>query len=95
MVQLLRLDNNTVINSDKIVQITLENLNNLRRERRQHNQTAEQRERMNDMFWEVSVYLRSGDDGYNPQRYTQRFQTDQNAQAWITQKFGGVIVDHL
>ncbi len=95
MIQLLRLDQDTVINPDKIVQITIQNLNKLRQERRQHHQTAEQRERMDDKFWEVSVYLRSGSDGYNPQRYTQRFQTLQAAQTWITQKFGAVIVAHL
>ena len=95
MVQLLRLNKDTVINPEKIVQITVENLNDLRRERRQHYQTQEQRERLDNKFWEVSVYLRSGNDGYNPQRYTQRFQTEQEAQNWVTQKFGAVIVDHL
>ncbi len=95
MVQLLKLDNVTTINPDKIVQITVENLNKLRQERRQHYQTAEQRERLNDKFWEVSVYLRSGNDGYNPQRYTRRFKTEQEAQDWITEKFGAVIVNHL
>nr|QBK87673.1 MAG: hypothetical protein LCMAC202_00090 [Marseillevirus LCMAC202] len=95
MIELLRLNNVTIINPKMIVQITVENLNNLRRERRQHYQTAEQRERLNDKFWEVSVYLRSGNDGYNPQRYTQRFKTEQEAQKWITEKFGAVIVNHL
>ncbi len=95
MIQLLRLDKDTVINPEKIVQITVENLNSLRRERRQHYQTQEQRERMHDKFWEVSVYLRSGSDGYNPQRYTRRFQTEQEAQDWINQKFGAVIINKL
>ncbi len=95
MIQLLRLDTVTVINPDKIVQITVVNLNTLRQERRQHYQTAEQRERLGDKFWEVSVYLRSGDDGYNPQRYTRRFKTEQEAQNWILEKFGAVIINQL
>ncbi len=95
MIQLLKLDNDTIINPEMIVQITIENLNNLRRERRQHYQTAEQRERLQDNFWEVSVYLRSGNDGYNPQRYTKRFKTEQEAQNFINEKFGAVIVNHL
>lgn len=95
MIQLLRLDKDTVINPQKIVEIAVENLNNLRRERRQHYQTPEQRERMNDKYWEVSVYLRSGSDGYNPQRYTKRFHTEQEAQQWVQQKFGAVIVNQL
>ena len=95
MIQLLRLDKDTVINPQKIVQITVENLNNLRRERRQHYQTQEQRERLDDKFWEVSVYIRSGNDGYNPQRYTRRFRTEQEAQQWVKQKFGAVIVTQL
>ena len=95
MIQLLKLDNDTIINPEMIVQITIENLNNLRRERRQHYQTAEQRERLQDKFWEVSVYLRSGNDGYNPQRYTKRFKTEQEAGDFINAKFGAVIVNHL
>ena len=95
MVQLLRLNEKTVVNPNKIVQITIENLNRLRQERRQHHETPEQRERMKDEYWEVSVYFRSDSDGYNPQRYTQRFQTELQAKQWIKHKFGGVIVDHL
>ncbi len=94
MIQLLRLDSNTIINTEKILQITVENLNKLRYERNQHHQTPEQQERMNDKYWEVSVYLRS-DSGYNAQRYTKRFQTEQDAQHWVQQKFGAVIVNNL
>ena len=95
MIQLLRLNTTTVINPEKVVQITVENLNKLRQERRQNHQTAEQRERMDNKFWEVSVYLRSDSDGYNPQRYTERFQTETEAQAFVTTKFGAVIVNNL
>ena len=95
MIQLLRLDQDTVVNPDYIVQVVIQNLNVLRKERRQHHITAEQRERMEDKFWEVSVYIRSGSDGYNPERYTKRFQTRPEAQTWINQKFVAVIVTHL
>ena len=92
---LLKLDNDTIINPAKIVQITIENLNSLRQERGQHYQTQEQRERLNNKFWEVSVYLRSGNDGYNPQRYTKRFTTRLEAENWINEKFSGVIVNSI
>jgi len=95
MIQLLKVNNDTLINPEKIVQITVQNLNKLRQERRQLHQTQEQRARMEDKFWEVSVYLRSDSNGYNPQRYTERFQTEQEAQKWITDKFGGVIVNSI
>lgn len=95
MIQLLKVDNDVLINPHKIVQITLTNLNELRRERRQLHQTQEQRERLNNKFWEVSVYLRSGNDGYNPQRFTKRFETKQEAEKWTKEKFGNVIVDNL
>lgn len=94
MIQLLKLDENTWINPEKIVQITVEDLNKLRRERGQHNQTAEQRERLNGLYWEVSVYLRSP-EGYNAQRYTQRFRNKSDALTWITDKFGSVIINNL
>jgi hypothetical protein len=50
---------------------------------------------MDNKFWQVSVYLQSGSDGYNPQRYTQQFQTETEAQAFVTTKFGAVIVNNL
>ena len=95
MIKLLRLDTDVIINPQKIVQITLINLNELRKERRQLYQTQEQRERLHNKFWEVSVYLRSGNDGYNPQRFTKRFETQQEAENWIRTKFGAVIVNNL
>lgn len=95
MIQLLRLDTTTIVNPNKIVQVTVDNLNKLRQERRQLYQTPDQRERMDNKFWEVSVYIRSGDDGYNPQRWTRRFETEKQAQDFVQQKFGGVIVDNL
>lgn len=95
MVQLLKLDQDTTINADFILQITIENLNQLRRRRDQHHETPQQRERMRDLYWEVSVYLRSGNDGYNPQRYTKRFRTQQEAQQWVNTKFGGAIINNL
>ena len=94
-ITLLRLDNNTTINISQIVEITIENLNKLRQVRRQHYQTPEQREHMENKYWEVSVYLRSNNDGYNPQRYTKRFQTEQEAKHWVNQKFGGSIVNSI
>lgn len=94
-IQLLRLDDTTVINPQKVVQVTIENLNRLRQERRQHYQLQDQRERLDNKFWEVSIYIRSGNDGYNPQRYTKRFMTEKEAQDWVTMKFGAVIVEQL
>jgi hypothetical protein len=93
--KLLRLDARTIINPDKIVEITIRNLDRVRRERRQYHETPEQRERMRGMYWEVSVYLRSDSDGYNPQRYTRRFPTRAAAQGWIEKVFGSVVVNDL
>jgi len=94
MITLLQIDTDTVINIDKIVKITIVNLQNLRQERRQHYQIPEQRERMDGKYWEVSVYLRS-DDGDNAQRVTKRFETKDRATQWVQDKFGAVIVAHL
>lgn len=93
MIQLLTLDTNTVVNPQFITQITIVNLNTVRRERHQNHQTSEQRARIENKYWEVSVYLRSEDT--NPQRYTQCFETKQAADAWVKQKFGAVIVNKL
>ena len=95
VIQLLRLDKDTLINPDKIVQITIQNLTKLFQERRQNHLSVEQLSRMDDKVWQVSVYIASGNDGYNPQRYTQNFQTLAQAQAWITSKFSAVIVNQL
>jgi len=95
MIQLLRLDSNTIINPDSIVEITVENLNNLRKERGQNYQTQEQIAQLSNKFWEVSVYLKSCGNGYNPQRYTQRFLTEQDANLWIDKKFAQIIVNKL
>lgn len=92
---LLRLDDKTIINISHIVEITITNLNKLAQERGQHHQTSEQRSRMHDMYWEVSVYLRSDNTGYNPQRYVERFNTEAEAQKWVTHKFGGSIVNNI
>lgn len=95
MIELLRLDSTTVINVNIIVQVTIENLNKLRQQRRQGHETSEQRERLDNKYWQVSFYLRSGSDGYNPQRWTKRFETEQQAQQFVQQKVGGVIVDTI
>ena len=95
MIQLLKLDQNTFINPEKIIQITVLDLNKLRQERRQNHITADQREQMNDKFWEVSIYLISNEEGLNPQRYAMKFKTQTEAQTWINGKFQAVIVDYL
>ena len=92
MIQLLQLDLDTWINPQKIVKITIVDLNRVRRDRNQHVETPEQRERLNG-YWEVSVYLRS--EGYNPARFTKRFRCRNDAQNWIMAKFGSVIIDKL
>ena len=95
MIQLLRVDSKTVINPKMIVQVVILNLNKLRQERGQYNQTQRQQEQMDNKFWQVSIYLKSGSDGYNPQQYTIRFKTESEAQKWIKDKFGGVIITKL
>lgn len=95
MIQLLRLDPDTLINPQSIVEITVSNLNELRKERGQYYQTQEQRAQLDNKFWEVAIYLRSDGGGYNPQRYTSRFATQKEAQNWVTSKFKTVIVSQL
>lgn len=95
MIQLLRLDPTTIINPKTIVEITIVNLNDLRRERGQNFQTQEQAAQLENKFWEVSIYLRSDGGGYNPQRYTRRFCTEKEAQKWVDNIFGKVIVNKL
>lgn len=95
MIQLLQLDAETLINPSYITQINIRNLNAVRQERGQSHQTPEQRARMDGLVWEVCVYLRSGSDGYNPQAYIQRFKSMQNAQSWINDKFGAVVITKL
>ena len=93
MLQLLRLDEVTLINIKKVLQITVRNLDVVRRERRQNVITPEQRDRQDGRIWEVSVYFRSdNDEGYNPQRYVRRFKTMKEADNWINQKFSNYVI---
>lgn len=93
-ITLIRLDSQTIVNIDHIVQVTIENLTQQRRKRNQTHQSVEQRARMEDKYWKVYVYIRSDTD-YNAQAYTQDFRTEKQAQEWVDIKFSGSIVNGI
>ena len=95
MLQLLKVDEDTLINPQKIIQITIGNLQKISQERGQRFQTPEQREYLQGNMWEISIYLRSDSNGYNPQRWTKNFKTRQEANNWIKNKFSHTIVEQL
>lgn len=85
---LIKLDPTTIVNTKYIVQVSVTNLNKLRRERGLQAITPEQRAQLDDKYWQVSVYFRSDGDGYNPQAYSKRFYTLEEANKWIEDKIG-------
>jgi len=84
--QLLKLNSQTFINVDKIVQITITNLSAQRRERKQP--TTENNQIIKN--WQVAIYLKSTGD--NPQRLTFDFSTEQQAKDYVSSTFGSFII---
>lgn len=93
-ITLIRLDPDTIVNIDHIVQVVVVNTTIQRQKRNHHYQTPEQIARNDGKYWKVYVYIRSDAD-YNAQAFTVDFKTQLEAQKWVTDKFGGSITDAI
>jgi len=89
--KLLYLDDDTIVNSDKIQNVTITNLQNLSKDRGFYSQTPDQRSRDDGLNWEVTVYIQSNTTTI----FQKKFATKVYAENWIKSKFSGVLVSSL